>query len=265
MPGDFRVETLQHWSHGQSWRLTLLHDLPQHVIIFVTRGQGRLLLNGTMRGVGTHNLLSVPARTCFALDLLRQGNGWIAVIPEDTPLTLPQKARQLRLRDAGDIGTFTTIFDACLREEREARPLSQEAIGAHMALLSVALRRQIAAPEHLPQPQTAAARLSNRLFQSVATHKGVPMSMADHATALGVTPTHLSRVAKEATGKTAAHLMADHALHAARSALADTDVPINDIARHLGFGSAAYFTRFIRSQTGKTPSALRKQDRRSST
>ena len=262
MASDHRVETLQQWCHGQSWRLALLHNLPEHVILFVTRGQGRLLLNGTMRGVGTHNLLTIPPGNAFALDLMRQGSGWIAAVPAESSLTLPQRARQLRLRDAGDIGTITQLFDACLREDREARPLAREAIAAHMSLMSVALRRLIAAPEHLPQPQSAAARLSEGLFRSLASHKGAPLTMADHAAMLGVTPTHLSRVAKASTGKTAANLMADHTLHAARIALADTSVPIADIARHLGFGSAAYFTRFMRSQTGQTPSALRRLDRR---
>ncbi|NIZ14546.1 helix-turn-helix domain-containing protein, partial [Phaeobacter sp. HF9A] len=47
-------------------------------------------------------------------------------------------------------------------------------------------------------------------------------------------------------------------LHAARSLLIRTSLPMRDIADALGFGSAAYFTRFITQHTGETPSALRK-------
>jgi AraC family transcriptional activator of pobA len=36
---------------------------------------------------------------------------------------------------------------------------------------------------------------------------------------------------------------------------------MRDIAATLGFGSAAYFTRFITQHTGETPSRLRKQAR----
>ena len=81
--------------------------------------------------------------------------------------------------------------------------------------------------------------------------------MADYATALGVTPTHLSRAVKAATGKTAADLLAERTLHAARALLMETDATAQSIAKFLGFGSAAYFTRFIQQHTGHTPSKLR--------
>ncbi|MEO1365467.1 MAG: helix-turn-helix transcriptional regulator, partial [Pseudomonadota bacterium] len=81
------------------------------------------------------------------------------------------------------------------------------------------------------------------------------------AAALGVTPTHLSRACKASTGRTAAELLTERTLYAARISLMETTVPIQDIARHLGFGSAAYFTRFMQQHTGQTPSALRQSAR----
>ena len=88
--------------------------------------------------------------------------------------------------------------------------------------------------------------------------------MAAHAQALDVTPTHLTRVCRAETGKTAATLLTERQLHASRNLLAATDVAVQDIARHLGFGSAAYFTRFIQQHFGQTPSALRRSARRQS-
>jgi AraC family transcriptional activator of pobA len=82
--------------------------------------------------------------------------------------------------------------------------------------------------------------------------------MADHAAKLHVTPTLLTRVCTAATGRTAADIMTERQLHSAQTALIDTDVPLQEIARHLRFGSPAYFTRFIQHHTTKTPSALRK-------
>ena len=34
--------------------------------------------------------------------------------------------------------------------------------------------------------------------------------------------------------------------------------PARNIAQHLGFGSAAYFTRFMQQHSGRSPSQLRK-------
>ncbi|WP_420012196.1 AraC family transcriptional regulator [Tateyamaria sp.] len=252
------VSTLSQWTGGQDWRLTLAHDRPAHLLIWITRGQGRLLLNGTRRGVGTNNAISVPPHTLFALDLGRQSMGQVVVIPDGTDVRLPTGPRQLRLRDNTAISELAALFEVAQREVSHPRPLSQDAMDAHVALMSVWLRRQIAEPEHLPLAMNAAARLSAAFCARVVDHHREGLSMADHAAALDVTPTHLTRACKAATGKTAADLLTERVLYAARVALIETTVPVQDVARHLGFGSAAYFTRFMQQHTGQTPTALRR-------
>ena len=82
--------------------------------------------------------------------------------------------------------------------------------------------------------------------------------MAFYAKELGVTPTHLTRVVKQATGKTAAELLTERVVYAARLLLGETGHPARNIAQDLGFGSAAYCTRFMQQHTGMTPTRLRK-------
>lgn len=251
------ITTLAQITGPQEWRLALAHDRPEHLILWITRGQGRLLLNGTRRGVGTHNAILIPARTLFSLELGRQGMGQVALIPEGTDVRVPETPRQLRLRDVAAINEINILFDAAQREATQGRPLAQDALDAHVALISVWLRRQIALPDHLPLTMDAAARLTAAFCTSIVDNYAQAMTMADHAEALGVTATHLSRACKAATGRTAAELLTERTLYAARVSLEETAAPIQDIARHLGFGSAAYFTRFMQQHTGQTPSALR--------
>lgn len=253
-----QITTLAQMAGPQDWRLSLAHDRPEHLILWITRGQGRLLLNGTRRGVGTHNAILVPARSLFSLELGRQGMGQVAVIPDGTEVRLPQTPRQLRIRDVAAISELTGLFEAAQREANHARSLAQDALDAHVALISVWLRRQIAQPDNLPMKQSAAARLSAAFGEGVVQNYAQSMTMGDHAHALGVTPTHLSRACKAATGRTASDLLTERILYAARIALSETTAPAQDIARHLGFGSAAYFTRFVQQHTGQTPMALRR-------
>ena len=220
-----------------------------------------MLLNGTRRGVGTHNAISIPAQTLFSLELGRQSMGLVAIVPDGTHVRLPEGPRQLRIRDTASISELNALFEAAQREASTGRELSQDALDAHIALMSVWLRRQITLPENLPVKMNAAARLSAAFCQRIAEFYHTGMTMADHAAALGVTPTHLTRASKAATGRTAADLLTERVLYAARIALSETDVAIQDVARHLGFGSAAYFTRFIQQHTAKTPSALRQATR----
>ncbi|WP_299150016.1 AraC family transcriptional regulator [uncultured Tateyamaria sp.] len=256
-----RIATLGQLTGPQDWRLSQVHDRPEHLIIWITRGQGRMLLNGTRRGVGTHNAMSIPPHTLFSLELGRQGAGMIALIPDGSDVRLPEGPRQLRIRDVAAISDMTALFEAAHREVTTPRPLTQDALDGHAALISVWLRRQIAIPDHLPLPMNAAARLSAAFCDRIARHHALGLTMADHAEALNVTPTHLTRACKAATGRTAADLLTERVLYAARIGLIESDGAIQDVARHLGFGSAAYFTRFMQQHTGMTPSAVRQKGR----
>lgn len=59
------------------------------------------------------------------------------------------------------------------------------------------------------------------------------------------------------TDLTAADILTQRTLHAARNKVEYSSLPFQVIAAELGFGSAAYFTRFVQNHTGHSPTALR--------
>lgn len=254
---EISLTTLAQAGNGQPWRSELAHDHPYHQLIWITRGQGVALLDGMRRGVGAHNLLFVPAGSLFSLHLGRQSLGQRIAIPAATPLRLPEIPRHLRIRDAPAQAELTALIEATAREQQDRRALFHDAIEAYAALLSVWLRRQIVQEDHVPDPRNAAGRLSLRFCDLVSAHHRDGLPMARYAAALDVTPTHLTRAVKAATGKTAAELLTERVVHAARCLLWDTSHPAQAIAKYLGFRSAAYFTRFMQHNTGQTPSRLR--------
>lgn len=257
-PSNIQISSLAQLSAGQDWRIELAHDRPDHLLVWITRGQGVALLDGMRRGIGAHNVLYIPARSLCTLHLGRQSLGQAVSIPAATPLRMPEIPRHLRIRDAATQSELTGLIEAGFREQQQRQGLYHDAIEAHAALLSVWLRRQIMQEEHVPDKRNAAGRLSRRFCDLLATRYRDGLPMAKYAAALDVTPTHLSRAVKAATGKTAADLLTERVLHAARALLFDTSEPAQDIARFLGFGSAAYFTRFMQQHTGLPPSKLRK-------
>lgn len=253
-----RIIPLSQLSGSHDWRMTLAHDRPEQLLIWITRGQGRALLDGQRRGIGTHNAIVVPAKHLFSLDMGRQGVGQAVIVPQDCQILFPQMPRLLRIREVSAMSELTVLMEAATREQQAARPLVGQAMEAHGALISVWLQRQMAMEEHAPARRNAAARLSSAYCARISAHYNEQMTMADHAAALGVTPTHLTRACKAATGRTAADLLTERVLYEARRLLVSTKVPAQDIARHLGFGSAAYFTRFIQHHTYATPTELRR-------
>ena len=54
-------------------------------------------------------------------------------------------------------------------------------------------------------------------------------------------------------------LLNDRILYEARVLLRETRRPVQEIARDLGFGSAAYFTRSFQLRAGMTPSEFRRK------
>ncbi len=255
---DIHVQSLSQLAMGQPWRLQLAHDRPYHLLIWITRGQGRVLLDGLRRGIGAHNALFIPAGSLFSLDLGRQSIGQTIRIPASSELRLPAIPRHLRIREAQIQSELTGLIEAAQREEQANLALRADALEAHAALISVWLRRQITLEEHIPEKRNAAGRLSRRFCEMVSQRYASGDAMADYAAALEVTPTHLTRAVKAATGKTASDILTERVLSEARRLLIETGEPAQRIASYLGFGSAAYFTRFIQHHTGRPPSKLRR-------
>ncbi len=244
-------------AQGAAWRYTLLHDRTDNLLLWVTRGQGRVIVNGIRRGLSMHNALYLPAGTLFSFDLPLGVQALLVESPAGLTGRLPREALHLRVRDSLAQAELTATIDAISRELREDRPYLQDALEAHVRLIAVWLQRQQAGGAADRPPETASQRLVRRYAQAITRGFRAPQSMGDHAALLDVTPTHLSRVCRQACGKTAAEMLVERKLHAARTELEAPSPAIRKVAEGLGFASAAYFTRFVQSHTGSTPSQLR--------
>jgi AraC family transcriptional activator of pobA len=250
------VMTLVQWSRGQDWRLTLQHSCPRHALVWMTRGQGIAVVEGVRRGIGVHNALLLPAGSMFSLDAGKAGYGMVCEMPAQETTPMPDRPQHLRMRDVMGQTELTAIFEGMTREQNDARPFYEEAVDAQATLMGIWLRRAMQARPEAPAPG-AGERLVRAYAALVERDHASSRSMADHAGALDVTPTHLTRVCRRLSGLSAAELLTQRSLFAARDRIETTDQPMAQIAADLGFGSAAYFSRFILHQTGRTPSDLR--------
>ena len=255
--GQVRAGSYALQAQGAAWKFTLMHDRDEDVLIWLTRGQGRVVVNGVMRGVSMNNALFLPAGTLFAVDVPPGTQALMVRSPAGLSPRMPHEPLLLRVRDSLAQAELTGTIDAMTRELSQDRALLNEALEAHVRLIAVWLHRQLRAGAHDPPKETAGQRLVRRYAQEVVRGYQTPRSMGDYAAMLDVTPTHLTRVCRKFCGRTAADLLTDRKLHAARTALEAPKPPVQDIARSLGFSSPAYFTRFVLNHTGRTPSDLR--------
>lgn len=255
---EFRISSLQRLVKGGRWRVEAMRSHQRPVLLWFTRGQGRITVAGVTRGYGAHNAVFIPSGTMHGFEMAATVLGHAIFFPRGVDLGLPAAPLHLRLRDAPVQAEITALVDAMEREVGRAQPGMDRALYHHAGLIAVWLERQAVA---LGEADAGRPRASIRLAEAYAalverdfrSGKGV----ADYAAELGVTPTHLSRVCNETCGRPAHGLLQDRVLSEARRLLRDTPLPVKDIAQTLGFTSPAYFARAFQARTGRTPSDFR--------
>ncbi|SIS89865.1 AraC family transcriptional regulator [Phaeovulum vinaykumarii] len=259
-PARLRLTTIPRMAAGGRWRVETMRALSEPMLVWITRGQGRLTLGGITRGYAANNAIFIPAGVMHAFDLGPQTHGTVLYFGRACDVTLPAASHHLRLREPKVQSELTGLLDAVAREMESDRPASDRALRHHLGLLGVWLERQVetagagANAPRLPAPRRLAARYAAALEGGF--RKG--LNVADFAAELGVTPTHLTRACREACGRSASQMLRERRLHEARRLLRDTRAPVGEIAASLGFASAAYFTRAFHAETGQTPSDFRR-------
>ncbi|MFG2973082.1 AraC family transcriptional regulator [Streptomyces sp. NPDC048331] len=86
----------------------------------------------------------------------------------------------------------------------------------------------------------------------------VAWSVRECAERLGVTPGHLTRTVRAATGRSPGRLLNEARAYQAQRLLAHTELPVRQVAARVGFADPAYFCRFFRRETGTSPGEFRK-------
>ena len=250
------VHPLAQVAGRDGWRLTLPHSVGYARLIWLTRGHGQVMLDGLQHAASPNTAVFVPADTLCALTIAGPLFGTLMSIPPEAEIPLPTGAHRLRIPAAQGQAELVGIFDAVTKEQQGRRDFHGQAIRAQAMLFSVWLRRAVLATPS-PPPLRADQRLTVGFARALVRDYRSGQPMAAYASHLGVTPSHLTRACKRASGQSASALLTGRVLHAARSLLADTTHKSGQIANHLGFRSASHFTRFIQNQTGATPTKLR--------
>jgi AraC-like DNA-binding protein len=70
---------------------------------------------------------------------------------------------------------------------------------------------------------------------------------------IGMTPGHLTTVVRRRTGRTVQEWIIERRMAEARKLLADTDLPVSEVARRVGISDQGYFSRLFRRTHGSSP------------
>lgn len=261
-PSALRLTPIARLAAGGRWRVEAMRSLREPVLLWFTQGQGRITVAGTTRGYGPHNAIFIPPGVMHGFDIAPRVQGTAVFFGRKHDLDLPATPQFLRPRDPISQKELVTVLESIQRELESTRASAARAARHHLGLLSVWLDRQIERENNadvLPGRPLAAQRLVARYSALLERDFRSNLSVSEYAGVLGVTATHLTRACRATSGRSAHMLLEDRILFEARRLLAETRMPINQIAQLLGYNSAGYFTRAFQKTAGMTPSAFRKK------
>ena len=110
-----------------------------------------------------------------------------------------------------------------------------------------------------PQDLTRASQQARLFFDLLGMQRGRIRSVSEVATLMNLTPKYLSRIIKEQTGETPIHFIHQYMMRAITQELRYSSKTAKEIAFQQGFSSLAFFGKFVKQQTGLTPTEYRKK------
>ena len=136
-----------------------------------------------------------------------------------------------------------------------------ELLHIHIQALLYAFIREVSEELHQATPQdlTRASQQARLFFDLLGMRRGRIRSVSEVATLMNLTPKHLSRIIKEQTGETPIHFIHQYMMRAITQELRYSSKTAKEIAFQQGFSSLAFFGKFVKQQTGLTPTEYRKK------
>ncbi|MAC80938.1 MAG: AraC family transcriptional regulator [Rhodobacteraceae bacterium] len=161
---------------------------------------------------------------------------------------------------ADSAGPVARLLEAFARERQSDEPGADIATSHYLTLLLLQLWRL--ARKDLVNLGGAPQGLSERFILLAAQHARDHRPVERYAADLKVSRDRLGSAVKRATGLSPRDYLHRLLLRDAMELLADTGMPVSQIAFRLGFVDPAYFTRFFKRGTGQNPGAFRNSARR---
>ncbi|QWG18231.1 helix-turn-helix domain-containing protein [Bradyrhizobium sediminis] len=261
LPDVVHCETIAARSVLHEWEFAPHRHPRLHQILLIERGGGQATLEGRIHPLRPMRIVNVPTGDVHGFSFKPGTQGWVLTVSAemlDEVLTPSEGLRRVL--------AHSTVVRGTPEMRSAMQQIFAEFAGRHFArahllrALSAALiglvAREMAANGRMPGGMTK-PDLFRRFEALLDQHFLQHWTVSDYAAALSITPTHLSRLTRSATGHAASHLILDRVIREARRNLVYTNLPVSTIAYALGFSDPAYFSRLFSGATGLSPRGFR--------
>lgn len=113
--------------------------------------------------------------------------------------------------------------------------------------------------ENVHNADNSTSLLFTRFMNMLSSYSKTEREVAFYADKLCVSAKHLSEMVKKSSGHPASYWINGYSLQEIYTFLKRPDLTLAEIANLMNFYNPAHFTRFVKKQTGKSPSELRQK------
>lgn len=223
---------------------------------------GDLRAEGGADMVGTMTFVPAGHEVSGWSQNVARRNGFAAVYldPDTAAHELADVSSSIELRPKlyfRNQGLMQTVqkLQRCLTHPENSDPLYMDALSI---VLSVELFRIAAADAAGNKP---ASKLSNRqlkqVMEAIESNLDSPLALQSLADIAGLSRFHFLRAFKASAGLSPHQFVLSKRISRARDLLERSQLPISEISRLAGFGSAAHFAKVFHASVGMTPSEYR--------
>jgi AraC family transcriptional activator of pobA len=263
LPDVVHCETIPSRAELYGWEVAPHRHARLHQVLLVSSGGGRATLEGSVRRLRPMDLVNVPTGQVHGYSFKPNTQGWVVTFSTELLDQVLRPAEGLSralanisvVRGTSEIRKMMTAIFAEHGARHYARAHTLRALSS--ALLGLVARSLAEGP--LGEPQPASSELVRQFETLVEKHYIQHWSVAQYAGQLQITPTHLTRLTREAYGSSASAIIRDRLIREARRNLVYTDLPISTVAYALGFEDPAYFSRVFTESTGVSPREFRER------
>lgn len=261
LPDVLHCETIAERSVLHDWELAPHRHARLHQVLLILSGGGTAQLDDQSFALEANALVNVPPGHVHAFRFTQGTQGWVTTLADELLDEIFVRVGDVR-QELGHACVLTATpaiqqTMALIWEEFSSQAKARALLlrGLSTTLLGWVARQM---QGKTPKGQASAESLGVQRFkQLIEQHFLEHWRVADYARALAISPTHLSRLTRAATGESASRLIEARLLREARRNLAYTNLSISTIAYALGYTDPAYFSRVFTQDTGISPRKFR--------
>ena len=236
-------------------------------ILYISAGSGDALFGAERLTLTPPAIATVPSATDHGFRFSRDVDGYVFTMLASHLRLAGEAGRFLATPritplDPQDVdGAFVLSTLERLAAEWASRRSGRTGLLEAYLVSALTLASRLASRDAPREGMDETARRVEHLNGLVQQHFRDQKPVGFYARELGISPTHLNRVVKAATGLSAHAYIGRKLIDEAKRELVFTDMPAQEIGLKLGFADPAYFSRYFLRETGRTPRVWRFEER----